>query len=178
MCIRDRLSYHWTEFKSVAEEILISELLQRNFLAITSIKYGHNADVIAVTNTLFREHKSFGAKVESFFELIPQRIGTKFKNNLINLAQTVKCSNDFLLGHLTNGNALNFAFDKELVTDVATGAASHSIDTLDKIKIHIGKETISELKTRTGEVAFSPDLNKQWTSCIKNCFTTKTPAMA
>lgn len=175
----NKLSHHWTAFQSIAEEIFISEMLLRNFLAIINAKYGHNPDIVAVSNTLIREHKYLTSRVESLFELIPQRVGTKFKNNLINLSQTVKCSNDFLLGHLpANSDVLPYAFDKSLVVEIVSGTVDYTEEVFDKIRIHIGKETLTDLKPRISKTAFSPDLNKQLASCLKSCFMARSPAAA
>ena len=167
------LSYRWTNFKTVAEEILVSELLTRVFGAIAIAEHGHNQDIVAVIKSVTNEHKKLRKHAESFYGLIPERVGKELKSNLVLLAQSVESSTDFLLGHLSDtSSALGFAFDQNLVAETISGA-THPDNVMDKIRIHIGKEMFASASARTNGIAFTPDLNKQIASCLTSCFVKK-----
>jgi len=168
------LPYQWTQFQAVAEEILISEMLVRVFGAMASAKYGNNQDIMAVIKSVSMEHDRFRAHLESFIALIPARIGDEFKINLELMMESVESSTDFLLGHLSDiSTAIEYAFDKKLVLEVMASAATHPESVLDKIRLHIGKETLAAVSARYSGVAFTPDLNQQLAACLTSCFLKK-----
>lgn len=168
------LPYRWTQFQTVAEEILISDLLMRVFGAMVSAKHGNNQDIAAVLKSVSMEHARFRTHLESFFELIPDRVGAEFKNNLTLMIQNIESSTDFLLGHLSDtSTVVEYAFDKKLVFETMASAVTCSDKVLDKIRLHIGKEMLAAVTDRSNGIAFSPDLNQQLAGCLTSCFLKK-----
>lgn len=166
-----KLTYEWSQFQTIAEEIVISELFLKNFLALIVAKHGHNENVSSISKIVLAEQIRIRKLVELFFDNIPESNGKEFKENLLKMFQIVKDGSDFLLGHQDDtAGAVNFAFNGELLKSVIKSADGYSDDVLDKIRIHIGQKVFDDLENRVTKIAFTPDLNVQITDCVKSCF--------
>ena len=166
-----KLTYQWSQFQSIAEEVIISELLLKNFLALIVGKHGNNEDVASIAKIVLAEQVRIRKLTESFFDYIPAHNGNKFTQNLLKMFEIVKDGSHFLLGHqddvYDNGQ---FAFNRQLLKSVIDSTGSYSNEVLNKVRIHIGQQVHSDLKNRVTKVAFTPDLNGQIVDCIKTCF--------
>ena len=173
--MRDKaLTYQWSQFQTIAEEIVISELFLKNFLALIVSKHGHNENVSSISKIVLAEQVRIRKLVELFFDYIPKRNGKEFKQNLLKMFEIVKDGSDFLLGHQSDiSNATSFAFSGVLLKSVINSAGGYSDDVLDKVRIHIGQKVFSDLENRVSKIAFTPDLNSQIIDCVKSCFVKK-----
>ena len=170
--LRDKkLTYQWSQFQTIAEEVIISELLLKNYLALIVGKHGHNEDVASISKIVLAEHVRIRKFTESFFDYIPERNGKKFKQNLLKMFEIVKDGSDFLLAHQDDVyDNCQFAFNSKLLKSVIDSTGSYSNEVLNKVRIHIGQQVHKDLKNHVTKVAFTPDLNKQIVECVKSCF--------
>ena len=162
----------WLEYAQLAEEIFISEMLTRIWLAKVVNASQEEGDLATIAQLIVSEHSQLRLQTLKTLETMIgyDSASSKFKSDIRELQTNVMNSTDMFLAHMDdNPLAKTFAFDPELCVTIARQAEEYPTKSMVKIRQKIGESVYSSLDAVTTGVPYTPDLNSQILDCISGC---------
>ena len=166
----------WEQYTQLAEEIFVSEMLTRVWLAKTVKASADDEDVSAIANLIMDEHARLRNETLQLLDKLSyyEKANLKFADQIRKLQANVMQSADMFLAHMNdNPLAERFSFDKDLYLSIHQEAQTHEASSLVNIRQQIGTGVYSIIASATTGVAYTADLNSQIVNCVSDCLLTE-----
>lgn len=166
----------WKQYTQLAEEIFVSEMLTRVWLAKTVQASADDEDVIAISNLIMNEHARLRNETLQLLDKLSyyEKANMTFADKIRKLQANTMQSTDMFLAHMNdNPLAERFSFDKEMYLSIHQEAQTHEATALVNIRQQIGDGVYSIITPATTGVAYTADLNSQIVNCVSDCLLTE-----
>lgn len=162
----------WEQYAQFAEEIIVSEMLTRVWLAKTVKASAGDENVIAIADLIMTEHRRLRIETLKLLDVLSyyEKANLEFADKVRKLQTNVMKSTDMFLAHMKdNLLAERYSFDKELYLSLRQAAQVHETTTLVNICQQIGDSVYDIIKPATTGIAYTADLNSKIVECISDC---------
>ncbi len=172
----EKIGNAWEQYTQLAEEIFISEMLTRVWLAKTAKASADDEDLVAIANSVMTEHARLRNETLQLLDILSyyEKTNLQFADKIRKLQTNVMQSTDIFLAHMNdNPLAERFSFDKKLYLSICQEAQSHTPNSLANTLQQIGDSVFGIFEPTTTGVTYTADLNNQIVHCISDCLAAK-----
>jgi len=162
----------WEQYTQLAEEIFVSEMLTRVWLAKIVKASANDEDVIDISNLITNEHSRLRNETLQLLDKLSyyEKANLTFSEKIRKLQSNVMQSTDMFLAHMNdNPLAEDFSFNKEMYLSIHQEAQTHDASALINIRQQIGDGVYSIIAPATTGAAYTADLNSQIVNCVSDC---------
>ena len=166
----------WEQYTQLAEEIFVSEMLTRVWLAKIVNASADDEDVTAISNLIMDEHARLRNATLQLLDKLSyyEKANLEFTDKIRKLQANVMQSTDMFLAHMNdNPLAERFTFSEKLYLSLHQEAQTHEATSLVNIRQQIGDGVYSIIAPATTGVAYTADLNNQIVNCVSDCLLTE-----